>query len=60
MAGDKTKNRKHILFLTNRCILKEQVQTDIGKSSNIVVKNYQQIEELMIRNNLNITEYEYE
>lgn len=54
-----SENGKYILFLTNRCILKEQVQIDIGTSSNIVVKNYQQIEELMIRNNLNITKYEY-
>lgn len=52
-------NGKHILFLTNRCTLKEQVKNDIGDFSNIVVKNYQEIEELIINDRLNLSDYYY-
>lgn len=50
---------QYVLFLTNRCTLKEQVKNDIGDFSNIVVKNYQEIEELIINDRLNISNFKY-
>ncbi|MBN1069452.1 hypothetical protein DVW02_15930 [Clostridium botulinum] len=52
-------NGQYILFLTNRCTLKDQVENDIGDFSNITVKNYQEIEELIINDRLNITNFKY-
>lgn len=52
-------NGQYILFLTNRCSLKNQVKSDIGSFSNITVKNYQELEELIIKDRLDISNFKY-
>lgn len=51
-------NRKKILYLTNRNILKEQVKKDLENFTNITVLNYQKIEEFIL-NHVYFDNYDY-
>lgn len=54
----KASNNK-ILLLTNRKILKEQVEADIGNDSYIKVINYQGLTRILKESNYNIKKYKY-
>lgn len=51
------KNKKNILYLTNRDTLKEQVKKDVGKCS-VTVLNYQKVEAFIL-NNIQFSNYDY-
>lgn len=49
----------NILILTNRDNLKEQLTYDIGEVNNVTVKNYQEVEEFIIKDRLVLDNYDY-
>lgn len=54
----KTVNGK-ILLLTNRTILKEQIESDVGRSRNIIVMNYQNLTKRLVETGFDISKFTY-